>query len=425
MPAATATLSDSAPCGRGIATRCAATALSCGRSPAPSLPTITAIGPSSTPASPFPAPCSSARCSGVPSAAAAQSVTACFRAQPMNPASSSATTGWRNVAPMRARNALGLVGSAVPRSTTVPAAPRAWAVRIRVPTFPGSCTPSITSATEPGRGANSAAAQRRGSITAMMPWGASVSASCANVRTPISSTVIAAVTAQNTVGVLAWEPVSAALVTRQLDALAADLPPAAVKSGMLGSAELVETVAAAIARHRFPNYVLDPVMVATSGDRLLDADAEQLLAGRLVPLAALVTPNLDEAAILVGEAVAAPDAMERAGRALVRLGARAALVKGGHLSGDTVVDVLVSDRGARRFTRPRLDTTSTHGTGCTLSAAVAAGLALGRPLEQAVAEALDFVHRAMAAAPGLGGGHGHGPLNHFVPAPPRPPTEGL
>jgi len=239
------------------------------------------------------------------------------------------------------------------------------------------------------------------------------------------TSVITAVTAQNTLGVLAWEPVSAALVTRQLDALAADLPPAAVKSGMLGSAALVDTVAAGIARHRLPNYVLDPVMVATSGDRLLDTDAEQLVAGRLVPLAALVTPNLDEAAILVGDAVATADAMERAGRALVRLGARAALVKGGHLSGDTVVDVLVTDRGAHRFTRPRLDTTSTHGTGCTLSAAVAAGLALGRPLEQAVGDALDFVHRAMAAAPGLGGGRGHGPLNHFVPAPPRPPTEGL
>jgi len=239
------------------------------------------------------------------------------------------------------------------------------------------------------------------------------------------TSVITAVTAQNTLGVLAWEPVSEALVTRQLDALAGDLPPRAVKSGMLASAALVETVAAGIARHRLPNYVLDPVMVATSGDRLLDEDAEQLVARRLLPLARLVTPNLDEAAILVGEPVTTPDAMERAGGALLRRGARAALLKGGHLSGDQVVDVLVTDRGPRRFTRPRLETTSTHGTGCTLSAAVAAGLALGRPLEQAVADALDFVHRAIAAAPGLGSGRGHGPLNHFVPAPPRPPTEGL
>ncbi|MGH7547940.1 MAG: bifunctional hydroxymethylpyrimidine kinase/phosphomethylpyrimidine kinase [Gemmatimonadales bacterium] len=237
------------------------------------------------------------------------------------------------------------------------------------------------------------------------------------------TSVITAVTAQNTVGVRAWEPLPAALVVQQIDALADDLPPRAVKSGMLGSAELVEVVAAGIARRGLPNYVLDPVMVATSGDRLLDRDAEQLIAQRLVPLASLVTPNVDEAAILGGAEVRTPADMERAGRALVQLGAKAALVKGGHLAGDEVVDVLVADGTVRRFTRPRIDTTSTHGTGCTLSAAVAAGLAHGRPLERAVEDALDFVHRAMAAAPGLG--RGHGPLNHFVPGPPRPPTEGL
>src|SRR5207245_4290461 len=131
----------------------------------------------------------------------------------------------------------------------------------------------------------------------------------------------------------------------------------------------------------------------------------------------------DLAGILVGEPVRDPAAMERAGRALLALGAQAALVKGGHLPGDEVVDVLVRDGAVRRFARPRLDTTSTHGTGCTLSAAIAAGLAHGRPLEQAVADGLDFVARALAAAPGLG--KGHGPLNHFVPAPPRPPADGL
>ena len=237
------------------------------------------------------------------------------------------------------------------------------------------------------------------------------------------TSVITAVTAQNTIGVRAWEPVPVDLVIRQLDAVADDLPPAAVKSGMLGSAPLVEAVADGIARRRLPSYVLDPVMVATSGDRLLDRDAERLIVRRLVPLAALVTPNLDEAAVLVGGSVRTPDDMERAGRALVQLGAGAALVKGGHLAGEEVVDVLVADGTARRFTRSRLETTSTHGTGCTVSAAVVAGLALGRPLARAVEDALDFVHRAIAAAPGLG--RGHGPLNHFVPAPPRPPTEGL
>ena len=243
------------------------------------------------------------------------------------------------------------------------------------------------------------------------------------------TSVVTAVTAQNMVGVRGWQGLPPELVTSQIDALADDLPPLAVKSGMLGSAELVEAVADGIARRRLPRYVLDPVMVATSGDRLLERAAERLIAERLVPLATLVTPNLDEAAILVGDRVTAPDDMERAGRALLKLGAQAALVKGGHLpreeegEGDEIVDVLVMDGAVRRFTHTRLDTTSTHGTGCTLSAAIAAGLAHGRPLERAVEDALDFVHRAIAAAPGLG--HGHGPLNHFVPAPPRPPTDGL
>jgi len=240
------------------------------------------------------------------------------------------------------------------------------------------------------------------------------------------TSAITAVTAQNTIGVSAWQALPAALVAEQIDALAEDLRPAAIKTGMLGSREIVDTVAERIARHRLTTYVLDPVMVATSGDRLLDRDAEQLIARRLAPLALLVTPNLNEAEILVDAEVRTPDQMERAGRALIAMGARAALVKGGHLADRaTIVDVLVHAGSARRFTHERIDTTSTHGTGCTLSAAITAGLALGRPLEQAVADGLDFVHRAIAAAPGLGSTKGHGPLNHFVPAPPRPPTEGL
>ena len=240
------------------------------------------------------------------------------------------------------------------------------------------------------------------------------------------TSAITAVTAQNTVGVVAWESVSPSLVARQIDALAADLAPAAVKTGMLGSAEIVRQVAERIARHRLPNYVLDPVMVATSGDRLLDRDAETLIARQLAPLALLVTPNLNEAEILVEQPVRTPGQMELAARAIIAMGARAALVKGGHLSDPaTVVDVLVHNGTVRRFTHERIDTTSTHGTGCTLSAAIAAGLALGRSLERAVTDGLDFVHRAIAAAPGLGRERGHGPLNHFVPAPPRPPSEGL
>ncbi|HWO87875.1 MAG TPA: bifunctional hydroxymethylpyrimidine kinase/phosphomethylpyrimidine kinase [Gemmatimonadales bacterium] len=228
------------------------------------------------------------------------------------------------------------------------------------------------------------------------------------------TSVITAVTAQNTRGVRAWEALPVELIRQQIAAVAEDLAPAAVKTGMLGSVAVVEAVGDAIAAHRLPNYVLDPVMVATSGDRLLHREAERRVAERLVPLATLVTPNLDEATILVGFTVADPDSMERAARALVERGAGAALIKGGHLAGGTVVDVLVSPAGVRRFTRPRIDTTSVHGTGCTLSSAVTACLARGEPLERAVELGLDFVHRAIAAAPGLGAGHG--PLNHFVPA---------
>jgi hydroxymethylpyrimidine/phosphomethylpyrimidine kinase len=236
------------------------------------------------------------------------------------------------------------------------------------------------------------------------------------------TSVVCAVTAQNTATVLAWESVSPTLVAAQLDAVAEDLPPHAVKTGMLGTAEVVETVADGIARWRLPNLVLDPVMVASSGDPLLKPDAVKLLVRHLVPLATLVTPNLDEARILVEGDVKTPEDMERAGRALVHQGAQVVLLKGGHLDDDRLVDVLVSARGVHRFAHPRIDTTSTHGTGCTLSAAIAAGLAHGRPLVAAIEDAIDFVQRALAAAPGLGAGRG--PLNHFVPTP-RPPTEGL
>jgi hydroxymethylpyrimidine/phosphomethylpyrimidine kinase len=229
------------------------------------------------------------------------------------------------------------------------------------------------------------------------------------------TSVITAVTAQNTVGVRAWEALSLALVGEQIDAVAEDLRPQAVKTGMLGSADLVRVVAERIERHALPNYVLDPVMVATSGDRLLHADAEQVIAERLAPLAVLVTPNLDEAAILAGHPVTTPEEMVAAGRSLVARGARAALIKGGHLDRSIVVDVLVTTEGVRRFEHPKLETRSTHGTGCTLSSAITAGLALGRPLEVAVADALTFVQRALATAPGLGAGHG--PLDHFAEAP--------
>ena len=230
------------------------------------------------------------------------------------------------------------------------------------------------------------------------------------------TSAITALTAQNTLAVTGVHPVPPEFVRAQLEALAADLPPAALKSGMLGTREVVEETALAIARYGWRDrYVLDPVMVSTSGHRLLDPGAEEHLRIRLLPLAAIVTPNLDEAEILVGHPVRNPAAMELAGRRLLELGAGAALIKGGHGTGPTLVDLLVTRKASVRYERPRLETTSTHGTGCTLSAAITAGLALGRPIEQAVPDALDFVARAIASAPGLGGGHG--PLNHFVDTP--------
>jgi len=235
--------------------------------------------------------------------------------------------------------------------------------------------------------------------------------------------VVTAVTAQNTRGVRRWEPVSEALVREQIAALWDDLPPDAVKTGMLGATAVVRAGAELLEEYRPRHFVLDPIGTATSGAPLIDAAGERLVAERLVPLAALVTPNLNEASRLLDAEVRSPDAMERAGKALIDRGAGAALVKGGHLEGADLLDVLVTAGGVRRFRHPRQETTSTHGTGCALSAAIAAGLAHGRPLERAVEDAIDFTQRAIAAAPKLGGGRG--PLNLFVPAPKAPPSAGL
>jgi hydroxymethylpyrimidine/phosphomethylpyrimidine kinase len=228
------------------------------------------------------------------------------------------------------------------------------------------------------------------------------------------TSVIVALTAQNTLGVRAVETVSEAMIAAQLAALAEDLPPAALKTGMLADAALARLVGKSVREYRWAPLVVDPVMVSTSGHRLLTPEAEDVIRESLLPLAALVTPNLDEAAILTGRAVHDEPSMARAGETLVSFGAGAALVKGGHLTGEQIVDLLVTPTGIRTFRRRRVETTSTHGTGCTLSAAVTAGLALGRDLETAVTDALDYVHRAIAAAPGLGGGYG--PLNHTVPS---------
>jgi len=230
------------------------------------------------------------------------------------------------------------------------------------------------------------------------------------------TSAVTALTAQNTVGVQGVHAVPPEFVREQIHSVVSDLRPAAVKSGMLGTRAIVLVVAAAIDAERLEPYVLDPVMVATSGDRLLDRDAEAAVRDALVPLATLVTPNLDEAAILVGAPVDSESDMRDAAVALVERGAAAALVKGGHAAGDVVVDVLYDGATFSRWQRPRVQTRAGHGTGCTLSAAIAAGLAHGQPLARAVEHALDYVHRALRSAPDLGSGHG--PLNHLEPAAP-------
>jgi hydroxymethylpyrimidine/phosphomethylpyrimidine kinase len=227
------------------------------------------------------------------------------------------------------------------------------------------------------------------------------------------TSAITAITAQNTRGVDRWEAISPELVRAQIDSVAEDLPPAAFKTGMLATAAIASTVASAIEAHALVNYVLDPVMVASSGDVLFENDTIEIIRTQLIPRAFLVTPNIHEAQILVGESIDDEDAMARAAETIVsELGAQAALVKGGHLeSGDRLVDVLY-DGNVRVFRTQRLPSQSTHGTGCTLSAAITAQLANGESLHAAVRQSVEYVHNAIATAPGLGSGHG--PLNHLA-----------
>ncbi|HEX6575494.1 MAG TPA: bifunctional hydroxymethylpyrimidine kinase/phosphomethylpyrimidine kinase [Gemmatimonadaceae bacterium] len=225
------------------------------------------------------------------------------------------------------------------------------------------------------------------------------------------TSVITAITAQNTVGVSDWESVSTRILRAQIQAVASDLRPSAFKTGMLGSAGIIGAIAEEIRAFNLTNYVLDPVMVATSGDMLIDPDAVDAIRTELIPLSDLVTPNADEAAVLSGHRVSNTEEMKRAAIAIRDLGAKAVLIKGGHVEGDEVVDLLYDGENTR-FSHPRIDTTSTHGTGCTLSAAVAAYLAQDCTMRESVRLATDFVHRAIANAPDLGSGHG--PLNHFV-----------
>jgi len=229
------------------------------------------------------------------------------------------------------------------------------------------------------------------------------------------TSVIAALTAQNTQGVAAIHDVPLVFVAAQLEAIFSDFDVAAVKIGMLSRAETIRVVAAELRRRQARHIVLDPVMVATSGDRLLAEDAAGALRGDLMPLAEIVTPNLHEAAALTGKPLARNEQdMEAQARDIFAFGPRAVLIKGGHGTSEEAVDLLIDSSGAvTRFAAKRIDTKNTHGTGCTLSSAIAAHLAKGESLTDAVRAAKDYVTAAIAAADQLKVGHGHGPLNHF------------
>ena len=225
------------------------------------------------------------------------------------------------------------------------------------------------------------------------------------------TSAITAVTAQNTLGVTAWQAMPADLVTAQIEAVAADFDLRAVKVGMLATAAIVEAVAATIVELDLPDVVVDPVMVATGGDRLLEEDAIEAIKRELMPHTRVLTPNVPEAEALSGMGIASVDDMRSAARRILASGPRVVLVKGGHLRGSESVDVVVTAHDSFDLRRPRVESTSTHGTGCTLSSAIAANLALGLELQPALERAREYVDGAIRHAPGLG--RGHGPLGHF------------
>ena len=228
------------------------------------------------------------------------------------------------------------------------------------------------------------------------------------------ASVITALTAQNTRGVTGIHQVSAEFVTAQIDAVFGDIEVKAVKIGMVAQLATIDAIAADLKRWSPKHVVLDPVMVATSGDRLLAAEAVDALRTKLIPLASLITPNLPEAAALLDEEVASTEAaVESHGRRLLAMGCQAVLIKGGHGQGAESTDYLVSGNGTLALAAPRIATRNTHGTGCSLSSAVAAGLAKGEDMETAVRNAKAWISAAIAAADRLGVGHGHGPIHHF------------
>jgi hydroxymethylpyrimidine/phosphomethylpyrimidine kinase len=228
------------------------------------------------------------------------------------------------------------------------------------------------------------------------------------------ASVITALTAQNTSGVTGIHLVPPDFVTAQMDAVFSDLNVKVVKIGMVAQLATIEAIAAGLKRWSPNHVVLDPVMVASSGDRLLAAEAVEALRTKLIPCASLITPNLPEAGALLDEPVAVSEAdIERQGRRLLSMGCAAVLIKGGHGQGAESIDYLVRSGGTVALTAPRIATKNTHGTGCSLSSAIAALLAKGEEMETAVRNAKTFISAAIAAADRFSVGHGHGPIHHF------------
>jgi hydroxymethylpyrimidine/phosphomethylpyrimidine kinase len=228
-----------------------------------------------------------------------------------------------------------------------------------------------------------------------------------------AATALTALTAQNTLGVHAVHPVPLDFIAHQIEVVMTDIGADIIKTGMLGTSGVIETVCASLERHAAGvPVVVDPVMVAKGGHSLLAEEAVDTLRRRLLPMAAIITPNLPEAEALSGMTIASVAEMRVAAAALLALGVPAVLLKGGHLPGDELVDLLATGEGIEAFSAPRIETRHTHGTGCTTASAVAAGLAQGMSLRDSVLRARAYVRAAIAGAPGLGGGHG--PLNHAV-----------
>src|ERR1700755_3495929 len=228
------------------------------------------------------------------------------------------------------------------------------------------------------------------------------------------ASAITALTAQNTQGVAGIHPVPPEFVVEQIDAVFGDVAVGVVKIGMVAQLAVIEAIEASLKRWSPKHLVLDPVMVATSGDRLLNLGAVHALRDKLIPMASIVTPNLPEAAALLNEPVASGEAaIESQGKRLLAMGCPAVLIKGGHGEGSESVDYLVRADSVIALPAPRVRTENTHGTGCSLSSAIAAGLAKGEPLETAVRNAKTFVSAAIAQADRFAVGHGHGPIHHF------------